>query len=220
MPRHYRLGHRAHADGIGAQPGEGAYLRRSLITRSRDCNIDAGVQAQRQLPGCLDEQPIQRAIVNTTQIHKRRAAVRPFSAQGILRNEVNMIRQQHEITGTKTPIDSARRVGQQQSADSERGQDANRQSQRPHRMPFIKMGAPAQNQHRRVSQMAEHQLAGVTSHAHVWKAWEFGIGNLRLDAHPRERVLKSTPQNDAQRGPQIAQLAQTNYRQLQIISHC
>jgi hypothetical protein len=107
-----RLGHGAHADGVGAQAAKGPDFRRRLVIGAGDRHVNAGVQAQLAFLGRLQGHLDQAPVIDPRQIHKARQARQGRPAQGIGAHEIDVVLQRHEIAGTIGAVDRSRRICQ------------------------------------------------------------------------------------------------------------
>ena len=119
-------------------------------------------------------------------------------------HEIDVIGQHHEIARVEFFIDASRCIRQQQVRDAKCRERPHRERHALHRMPLVKMRAPAQDQHRRFAEMTKIQFTRVAADGRLGKAGDFGVGNCRRHAQFGEDVMKSAAEHDgelrAQRG--------------------
>ena len=117
-------------------------------------------------------------------------------------HQIDVVGENHEIARVKIFIDATRRVCQQQITNTEGRQRAHGERHALHRMTFVKMRPPAQDQHRRFAEMPEIQFARVADDGRFGEAGDFGVGNFFVHAQFRQRVMKAAAEHDGERRAQ------------------
>ncbi len=212
LPRHNRLRHRAHADGVRAEPGERANLRRRFVARPAHRQVSARPQLHAARPARPPQQAAQARVVGASQINKARQAGHRPAPQRVGAHQVDVVCQHHEIARAEAAVHAPRGIGEQQVPDAIGRQRAHRERHQRHRVPLVIMRPAAQHHHRRAAQMADEQLPRVAAHARGRKPRQPAVGNLRVHPQLAQHVVKAAAQHQRQRRPQPGQLLQPRRR--------
>ena len=100
-------------------------------------------------------------------------------------------------------------IGQQHISNAILCKRAHREGYERHWVPFVKMGAPAQNHHRNSTKLPDEQLARVSAYSHRWKARQLFVSNLRIHLQLAKHVMKSAAQHNCQRWAQGGKFLQS-----------
>jgi len=127
LPRDDRSRDRAHADRIRTPETEGPDFGRGFVAGTTDGQIHALMQSDLLVSGGGDQESAQVGVVRGGEIHKPLPARPLRTPKGIGADEIQVIREGHEIAGSKAPADAARCIGEQNRGDTEGCEDADRE---------------------------------------------------------------------------------------------
>ena len=101
-----------------------------------------------------------------------------------------------EIAGAEFLVDAARCVREQQIRDAKCRQRTDGKRYALQRMTFVKMRTSAQDQHRRLAEVAEEQFARVAANRWLGKTGNFSEGDFLVHAQFGHRMVKAAAEDD------------------------
>ncbi len=157
-----------HAYGIAAGKLEEAQPGRRLEAWAGNVGINSLAQRHTGRGGYAVGQRPQLGVIGGGHVGEARPdslIVRPAQRVGAGHaGEVQVIADDHQIAGCVSRVQPTGGIGDDERAQPQRHHDANRQGNAIHRIAFVEMGAPLQDEHCATLQLADDQPADVAGH--------------------------------------------------------
>ena len=165
VTRDNRLGHRRHADRIGADRAKVPDLRRRLITRPQQPDVHAMRKAQPEVRRRLARQLPQASRVQIRQVRKARAeAIVIRSDERIVAHEVDVVVDDHERALHEPRVDAARGVGEDERLHTEQPERAHGKGDRPRIVSLVQVTPSRERRNRSSAHGADDQASLVSDH--------------------------------------------------------
>src|SRR5688572_13777094 len=193
--------HRRHADRIGAERAKRANLRRSLVTRPEDGDVNAVLKGDAKRRGRLVGDRAQALRIHVGHVGKAQAepiVVRPD--QRIAAEKVDVIVDHHQGAARAIRADAAGGVGQDQPRHAEAAHGSHRERHGLHVVAFVDVDAAGERQHFLARQLAGDQLAGMPHDARGREMRNVAVRNGDRAAEMIREVAESRTEHDGDIG--------------------
>ena len=155
---------------MAAQNTEHPYFTCRFIARTRHVTVHPFFHINAQLAGTLFCQLTDFLVVRVGHIVKAGAKrIDVVAAQRAVGNHLDMIFDQHELSGLILGIEAACCIGHYQAFNSQHFHAANGKNNLIHRQPFVIVQAPLEHHHRHLLQHPYYQSTGVSFHRRTLK---------------------------------------------------
>ena len=177
---HDDLGHGGHAYSVATQEMVHLVFSGSLEGGSLNAEIDAVVQADALLSGYRGSQLYEFRIVGGVHVGESRACGEVLSTQWVLREEVDVVGDDHDVANLEGGVHAAGGVGDEECLYAHFIHDTNGERHLFHRVALIVVEASLHGHDVHATQFAEDQLAAMAFDGGNGEVGNFLIGNLQL----------------------------------------
>src|SRR5205085_388656 len=169
--------HRRHSYGVGYQSLQHSNLGARLERRTIETRVHTFLESNFQ-PGCdCMKQGPKLAMVRVTHIRKSRVAFLKRSNKRIGECEIQMILDDHQITGAEITPNSASRIRREQGSGAEFVQYSHRKSGERRRMSFVHVKSSRESEQVAATQPPRNQRSRVTNYCRLRKSRYVSVGN-------------------------------------------
>ena len=185
MACHYHLGHGAHAHRVGSHRMVGAVFGRSLIAWSLHTYVGAVYQSYALLRcyavGCGN----QLMVVRLVHIGEARSCRDVLSPQRVLREEIYVVGDDHQVAYAEILVCSACGVTYEESPDAQLIHHAYGECHLLHGVTLVVMEASLHGQYLLAAQCADDEASVMSLHRRYGEVWDVLVGHLPYGVYLR-----------------------------------
>ena len=159
------LGDGGKAHGVGPDGSQITDLRRGLQARPHESGIDTGFQRDTGGGACLQGLFDKKRIVDGAHVRKAQApGILVGAVEGIGAGQVDVIPEEHDISGEEGGVDPAGRIGEEEHPNAQFLHDPDGEGDLLGGVPFIEMEPPLEGHDRFSGPAPENELSRVAFH--------------------------------------------------------
>ena len=178
MARHNHLGNGAHSHCVATEKAIHTILRRRFESRALDAHIDTMLEFDTLLAANLVGQRHQFVVISLVHIREARTDGVVLAAQGMLGEEVDMVRDDHQVAHMEVGIHTSRGIADEERLDLQRTHDAHRERHLLHGVALIEMETALHGHDVLASEFAKDQFSCMTLYRRDGEMGNILIGKL------------------------------------------
>ena len=167
----------AHAHGVGADVPEVAVFGRRLIAGAGDGDVDALLEGDSLPGGDLLRLQDEAGIVRTGHVREPRAELVQVRADERVRDQVDVVADDHQVAHVEAEVRAARRVGDEQVLDADADHHPDGEDHQVHRVAFVVVDAALHRDHALPAEGADDEVPLVADGRGHGESGEFAVGD-------------------------------------------
>ena len=175
---HDDLGHGGHADGVATQCAIHLIFGRCLEGGTLDAHVDTIDQADALLLGYLAGQFDELVVVGLVHVGEARAGGEVLAAQRVLREEVDVVGDDHQVANLEGGVHAAGGVADEERLDAQFVHHPDREGDFLHRVALVVVEAALHGHDVNSAQFAEDQHAAVSFNGGHGEVGYLAVWNL------------------------------------------